>query len=157
MSTHAHRSAFVRLGVLLSLTTLACAAPAPSTHRAEPRSQRTEISRAEIEAVLPHVGNAFELIERLRPGMFLSREPWRANASANAFAPESGLIVVYVDGLRHGGIETLERIPARSVVHIERLSQTDASFRYGGGHKGGRDRVVDWGARREAPLVSSAD
>ncbi len=45
--------------------------------------------------------------------------------------------VVYIYGLRHGGVGTLYGIAVNQVVRVEFISALDATTRYGTGHMGG--------------------
>lgn len=80
---------------------------------------------AEVEAT-----NAFDAIQKLRPA-FLRRG--RVNYDDDTVAHP----IVYLDGLRLGGVDELRRIRKTELVRIEYLGGGDATLRYGTGHKGG--------------------
>lgn len=72
-------------------------------------------------AAIP-VQNAYEAVQRLRPGFLRAR----STASRTTAYP-----VVYVDGLRRGSPEVLRFIPAAEVAQVRYLSAVDATTRYG--------------------------
>jgi len=74
---------------------------------------------------------AFEAVRRLRPE-FLSRH---ATPMPGDF--EEGFAVVYLDGVRLGGLQTLENIPVTTIVEIRYLRPSAAVERFGKHHRGG--------------------
>lgn len=90
---------------------------------------RNVITAEEVASV--NVGTAYEVIEQLRPQFFQSRGP----SSIRSNTPDTP--IVYVNGVRYGGIESLTSIRAMDVEEIRLLSASDATTRYGTGHVGG--------------------
>lgn len=101
----------------------ACATGSGSSHGA-----RNVISLEELRQV--EVLSAFDAVQKLRPA-FLRRG--RVNYDEDTVAHP----IVYLDGLRLGGIDELRRIRAVELVRIEYLNGGDATIRFGTGHKGG--------------------
>jgi hypothetical protein len=74
--------------------------------------------------------NAYEIVRSLRPA-------WLHGRGAHSVASLHDRAVVYVDGIRAGGLEHLEQIRASSVASMRYLSAADATTRFGTGHAGG--------------------
>lgn len=74
---------------------------------------------------------AYQAVRRLRPQWL------RRRGVSSMRSPGSGQIVAYVDGVRAGGAEALERVQAVVVVEMEYLSGPEATTRFGAGHGGG--------------------
>ena len=91
--------------------------------------RRDVITYEQIQSV--SVSTALELIERLRP------EYVRGRGRTSFDGPDAVLPVVYVDGVRAGGIEALRSIAATDVREIRYVNATDATTRYGTGHTAG--------------------
>lgn len=148
MFTSRHCQRQLRLGAFLSLTVLGCAspsAPAPVT-RSSP--VLNEISTAEVEAARQRYATAYDIIRGVRPSMLHSRGIPTVAQSSNSPWPSSGGIMVYVDGMRFGSLESLAQISANSVLNVRRLSSTDATLRYGTGHIEGIILVTTIGHER---------
>lgn len=111
--------------LVLLLALAACS----TTGGARPAQTRNLITAEEIATV--SVGTAFEVIEQLRPQFFQGRGP----SSIRSNTPDTP--IVYVNGVRYGGIESLRAIRAMDVAEIRLLSASDATTRYGTGHVGG--------------------
>lgn len=75
--------------------------------------------------------NAFDLIETLRPHWLEGRGPKSVRNRMTSYP------VVYVDGVRHGNINSLTTIPVYNIVEIQHMSAGDATIRFGMGHPGG--------------------
>lgn len=88
------------------------------------------------EIASSNAGNAYEVIERLRPAFLRTRG---AQSFGNAPPPSP---LVYLDGMRYGPLASLTQIPAMGVVSIQYLSALDASQRFGLGNEGGAILVV---------------
>lgn len=116
--------------LLLTASLAACA----SSGQSGPASERDVITAAEIARL--HVSTAYDVVQNLRPEFLRSR----GTASIRNPVPETA--IVYVDGVRTGGIEALHSLP-RDVLHeIRYLSGTDATTIYGTGHGGGAIQVT---------------
>ena len=76
--------------------------------------------------------NAMEAIRRLRPSMLRGRGSVSMDVGSSA-----DLIVVYVDGIKAGGLEALTPISAISIQEIRFLSAADATTRFGTGTPSG--------------------
>ena len=75
--------------------------------------------------------SAYEAIRRLRPE-YLTRR-----ATPQPGDPEEGYPVVYLDGVRLGGLETLKNIPLDTVTRIRFLRASEAAQWLGRTHRGG--------------------
>lgn len=116
--------------LLLLLTLAACASATSSPGSASPDI----ITRAEIEA--SRADNVYELIQQLRP-RFL-----RTRGVSSMSDPSAGHPVVYVNEVRHGGLETLRSILVSQVDEIRYISASDATTRWGTGHTAGVIQVL---------------
>jgi hypothetical protein len=114
----------ILLLILLSATT-ACGS---GNRNPRPRAVRDLITREELNSV--QVITAYEAIQRLRPEYLRTRG---GSSSRSGGAP----IVVYVNGVRSGGIDYLRGIPATDVTQIRWISAADATTLHGTGHSGG--------------------
>jgi len=94
-----------------------------------PAGRRDVITYEQIQNV--NVSTAMEVIERLRP------EYVRGRGRTSFDGPDTQLPVVYVDGVRAGGVDALRNISAHDVREIRYVNATDATTRYGTGHTGG--------------------
>lgn len=93
-----------------------------------PTSQRV-LGAEEIQSVAALT--AYQAVKRLRPQWL------RRRGVISIRSPGSGQVVAYVDGVRVGGAEALERVQAVAVVEMEYLSGSEATTRFGEGHGGG--------------------
>lgn len=116
--------------VLASLSSLACAAAGPPTNHAASSVRRDIITAAEIVAA--RVTDVYQAVTQLRPE-FLRR---RGGATVSSVQSRSS-VVVYLDELPYGGLESLRYIPLDRVRLIRYVSPTDADLRWGGSHPTG--------------------
>ena len=90
---------------------------------------RNLITLDEIDAT--RATNALDLVQQLRPNWLRGRGP----VSIGRNTPD--LPVIYVDGIRSGDPNALERVAAQIVFEIRYLAGPDASQRFGLDHAGG--------------------
>ena len=90
----------------------------------EPRRDPDRITLDEIQT-LPDARDAFDIVRLLRPAFLVERRTGSAGQS------RPGQLVVWVNGAERGGVDALRTIPAHAVLEIRRLSQADATTRYG--------------------------
>lgn len=135
--------------LLTSLTVLALAGTltmnATAQDKPKPKRQPDVISFEEIEAIKGEVGNAEDIIRRLRP-KFLQVRPSQSlmgsasNAGGAASASRTTQAVsikVYVNNVRRGSTEVLRTLPAVSVTEIRYLNSSEATSRFGMDHEAG--------------------
>jgi hypothetical protein len=116
--------------LVLLVSVIGCAsAPAGEGTNQPPRRDRYAISAEEIEASTRH-NSTHEMVQALRPNWLRSRGGTVNNAGA-------GAVVVYLDGIRMGGVGVLHQIPRRDVVSLQYLDPSNATTRFGTGHMGG--------------------
>ncbi|HSJ24514.1 MAG TPA: TonB-dependent receptor plug domain-containing protein [Longimicrobiales bacterium] len=99
------------------------------TTRRSPAADRNVITAEEM-TTLENV-SAYEAVQRLRPHML------QARGATSLSDPSASYPLVYVDGMRRGGIAELRGIPSSLVERIEFISPADATTRWGTGHVGG--------------------
>lgn len=85
------------------------------------------IQREEVLAA--NRGSAYEVIEVLRP-------QWLRMRSEQSVLGEDG-ILVYVDNVRYGDLDSLRGVNARDIFQVQRFNATAASQRWGPGHSQG--------------------
>ncbi len=91
------------------------------------RGSSNVITQAEIER--SGATTAMQAIRQIRPSML------RTNAITIQGADPG--VVVYSDGMKLGGTETLDQLSVSDIKRIEYLSATDATQRFGTGHPHG--------------------
>ena len=74
-------------------------------------------------------GTAYEVVEMLRPQWL------RTRSDQSVLRP--GGILVYVDDVRYGDLDSLRGINAREIFQMQRYNSTAASQRWGPGHSEG--------------------
>lgn len=110
---------------LIGLAAFAACSSAPAGQTRD----RHRITVQEIEST--HVGSAYDVVQALRPEYLRSR----GVASLRTATPEYA--VVYIDGVRAGGLNELRRVPREQLAEVRYLSSGDATTAYGTGHGGG--------------------
>lgn len=111
--------------VLLALLLPACAMKQDTGPR-----RSTNVLTADEIADLP-VTTALEAVERARP-------QWLRTRSSPTFeSPEPAYPVLYLDGVRMGGVSELRTVDSDSVERMEYLHPSDATNRFGTDHTGG--------------------
>jgi len=129
-----------RLGVLLlpaMLVTTSCATSTQSASQGR-SGGRYLITAEEVAAAAER--NAFDLVQRLRPNWLRPR----GTETAQGTVP----VVVYVDGMRRGGVDALSSLRLDEVTEMRFLDGPDATLRYGINVGGGVIEVV---TRRGGP------
>ena len=132
---------------MIAVTLVACAgsgAPAArsaGTAGSAPRPVRGSlnlITNSEIETAGNDVISAYELVQRLRPGMMRARNQTAGNVGeGNAFG-----VIAYADEVRLGDVEQLRTVMRGTVREIRFVSATDATTRWGTGHSNGVIQVI---------------
>jgi len=119
----------VALMIPVLVLAIAGCAPAAGAGDGAPRRQANRITTEEIRQA--QTQNAYDMIRALRPAWLQTRG---AQSITN---PGAGQVVVYLDGTRAGGAETLRQIPALDVESAHYLSGPEAGSRFGLDHTGG--------------------
>ncbi len=119
--------------VLLGLTSTACAA-ATSTSRPVEFAGRNVITAAEIVASSVH--DLYFAVHKLRPE-FLRR---RGSGPESPFTESR--VMVYVDGVRYGPVQSLHLIPPEIVKTIRYIRAAEANMLFGGAHSAGAIQVT---------------
>ena len=94
-----------------------------------PTASRRVLLADEIQAM--PAASVYEVLTRLRP------EWLRRRGQISIRDPGAGEVVVYVDGVRFGGPQSLQNIRPEGVMRMEYLDASDATTRFGTGHGGG--------------------
>lgn len=114
---------------LVPLCALALVASAAAA-QAKPKSSSTLITQEEIEHARPNVGNAFDVVQLLRPR-------WLGRAREMVLLPGPGgdarmaEIHVYMDERDKGDVEFLRTIPAELIFSLKYMSMTEVGARFG--------------------------
>ena len=111
-------------------STISNPVPEAGRIRAQTPSRGSIVAWEEIRSVEAGF-TALQALRRLRPE-FLSR-----HATPLPGDNEAGFAVVYLDGVRLGGLETLENIPVTTIVEMRYLRHSNAEVRMGKNHRGG--------------------
>lgn len=129
-------------GLVLTVSLGACGSspaaidPASPPNAARERALPDLIVREEIVRRGTTTQTAFALVRRLRPSWLLAR------GQTSFTIPESAYAVVYVDGVRRGGLAVLYQIAPNQIERMEFLGTADATTRWGTGHQAGAINVV---------------
>jgi len=115
--------------VLFSASVLLLVACASGPSSGRPSRDRNLITADEI-AALP-VSSAHDLLERLRPTWLRNRGPASMGSGAPSFP------IVYIDQLRSGGLDVLQRISTQIIREIRFINGRDATTKYGLDHGAG--------------------
>ena len=121
--------------VLMAVTVAACASGGERTARS---GSRDVLTAEEIAAQGAAIQNAYQAVEQLRPHFFRVR----SNPTMGVGAARVEPIVVYVNGVRRGGVNELNRILVGELESIRYVRPTDAQTRYGMGHGSGALEVT---------------
>ena len=92
---------------------------------ARPRLRGDLISAEEMQHT--QSANAYDLIHQ-------TRSTWLHVRGRDTISGEQGEVVVMLDGVRLGGIESLRQVPVMGLAAIRYYSPIDASARWGMGH-----------------------
>jgi hypothetical protein len=122
-------STIVRAWLPLCAVVLVASAVAQS----KPKSSSTLITEEEIERARPTVGNAFDVVQSLRPRWLRTREMVQmpGSSSSGSNVPQMAEIHVYMDDRDKGDIDFLKTIPAELVYTLKFMSMTEVGARFG--------------------------
>lgn len=114
---------------LLPLCAVALVASAAAA-QSKAKSSSTLITEDEIEHARPNVGNAYDVVQLLRPR-------WLGRAREMVTLPGVGTdarmaeIHVYMDDRDKGDVEFLKTIPAELIYSLKFMSMTEVGARFG--------------------------
>jgi hypothetical protein len=77
------------------------------------------------------MGNAYEVVQRLRPGWL------RTRGRISIQYPTAQNPVVYVDNIRFGSPNSLRQVSVDAIEEIRYMGASEATTRFGTGHAGG--------------------
>lgn len=106
---------------IVAISASACAASSGSTTGTRSTRSPDVISRADIEAT--STGNAYDLVNRLRPQWLRAT----GVGSVSGGNPSTYGIVVFLDNVRLGGVETLRNVDSRGIMSIRYLTPERAA------------------------------
>lgn len=87
------------------------------------------LTRQEIQAA--QASNAYELLQQLRPQFLRNR------GALSIRDPTAGQVVVYMNDVHYGDVDSLRTIAIEEIDEIRYISAADATTRWGTGHAGG--------------------
>ncbi|MGH2667930.1 MAG: hypothetical protein ACREMM_11310 [Gemmatimonadales bacterium] len=87
------------------------------------------ITAEEIERAQPHVGTAYDAVQRLRPRWLKSRELVLSGRPDDPL--QAAQVHVYLNDVDAGDVDYLKTIPAERVFELRWLSGNQAASRYG--------------------------
>jgi len=114
--------------VLLPLCAVALVASAVAA-QSKPKSSSTVITEDEIERARPNVGNAFDVVQLLRPRWLRIREMVRLPGQGND--AQMAEVHVYMDDRDKGDVDFLKTIPAELIQTLTYMSMTEVGARFG--------------------------
>jgi hypothetical protein len=118
---------------LLPLCAVVLVASAVTAQQSKPKSSSTLITQEDIERVRPNVGNAFDIVQLLRPRWLRAREMVQlpGNAYNGGTDPQMAEIHVYIDDRDKGDLDYLKTIPAELIYSLKYMSMTEVGARFG--------------------------
>jgi hypothetical protein len=136
------RHVAIRSATALLVVSLCGGCMKPSTSSA-PKPDRNLITQSELDA--QHFENAYDAVLSLHSNWLQERGP-------DSFQNPTK-VIVYLDNIRLGEVESLKTVPARIVSSIRHLDGLAANGRYGVGHGAGAIVVSTYppGATRQPP------
>lgn len=130
--------------VVISVSLAACASnSATSSENLALRASPTRNVITATEIVASRVSDVYQAVTQLRPD-FLRRR----SSSAMMTPTRANAVVVYLDELPFGGVESLRAIPLERVRVIRYFSPFDSDLRWGGSHPMGAILVTTLKPRR---------
>ncbi len=114
---------------LCAIALIASAAAAQSKPQSKPKGSSTLITQEEIENARPNVGNAFDVVQLLRP-RWLGRAREVLTLPGSAYVRMSE-VHIYVDDRDRGDVEFLKTIPAELIFSLKFMSTTEVGARFG--------------------------
>jgi hypothetical protein len=101
--------------------------------QSKPKSSSTLITAEEIERARPNVGNAFDVVQSLRPRWLRTREMVQLPGSAFNGGSDAQMsqVHVYMDDRDKGDVDFLKTIPAELVYTLKFMSMTEVGARFG--------------------------
>jgi hypothetical protein len=127
---------FAALIVLLemALVSAGCASPGANEGNASESESPGAVTGEELRQA-SFARNTYDALEQLRP-------LWLRPRGRTSLVEDASVPVVYVSGIKHGGVTSLRGIEVNDVRQIDFMSPLDAQTRYGIGHSGGVIVVV---------------
>jgi len=119
-----------RLLLLSAVLLVPSVLAAQSKPQSKPKGNSTLITQEEIENARPNVGNAFDVVQLLRPR-------WLGRAREVLTLPGPGTDVrmsevhIYVEDRDRGDVEFLKTIPAELIYSLKFMSTTEVGARFG--------------------------
>jgi len=98
--------------------------------QSKPKSSSTLITEDEIEHARPNVGNAFDVVQLLRPRWLRAREMVQL-PSEGGTDPQMAQVHVYIDDRDKGDVDFLKTIPAELIYSLKFMSMTEVGARFG--------------------------
>ena len=126
-----HTPRTLALAAVLALAA-ACSPPKPSTTDVAPRADRNVLTADQLRTQAYQ--NAYEAVEALRTN-------WLKPRGLDSFNSPS-VVVVYLDNVKLGGIETLRGLQLSTIHTIRHYDASAANARWGVGHASGAIQVM---------------
>ena len=122
-------STIVRALLPLCVMTLVVSAVAAQS---KPKSSSTLITEEEVAGARPNVGNAYDVVQLLRPRWLRIREMVQLPGNATSGGdPQMAEVHVYIDDRDKGDVEFLKTIPAELIESLKFMSMTELGARFG--------------------------
>lgn len=128
---HGRLAVFRTVTALVSLILLTACASGGSSSTPAVRRNRNLILMDEIQRA--SAGNAYDLVQALRPNWFHTRGEHSISDGSQGL----DVLIVYLDNARLGGAQALRQIPVQSLTSIQYFDAKAATYRWGNGHTHG--------------------
>jgi len=119
-----------RIARVLLLLSAVALLPSALAAQSKPKSSSSLITEDEIDHARPNVGNAFDVVQLLRPR-------WLGRARDMVVLPGVGTdarmaeVHVYMEDRDKGDVEFLKTIPAELIYSLKFMSMTEVGARFG--------------------------
>jgi hypothetical protein len=95
--------------------------------QSKPKSNRNLITEEEIARARPNVGNAYDVVQMLRPRWLRTHEMLQLRDTD----PQMAQIHVFIDDHDKGDVDFLKTIPLDVVESLQYMSTTEVGARFG--------------------------
>lgn len=106
--------------------------PSALAAQSKPKSSNTLITEEDIARARPNVGNAYDVVQMLRPRWLRTHEMLQLPGSVNGGNdPQMAQIHVYIDDHDKGDVDFLKTIPLELIESLQFMSVTEVGARFG--------------------------
>jgi hypothetical protein len=100
--------------------------------QSKPKSSSSLITEEDIARARPNVGNAYDVVQMLRPRWLRTHEMLQLPGSMSGGTdPQMAQIHIYIDDHDKGDIDFLKTIPLELIESLQFMSTTEVGARFG--------------------------